>query len=163
MSPQLQGLISWWQNEHAITTKVIEAIPPEQTDFQPHERSMTAKELVWHIATSKVNVMNFFMLTGSSFEGVGNERPEVTDAIQDIAAWNDRAHQDAVARVGALSDAELAETVDLFGQQLPRMGVISFLLAHEIHHRGQLSVYIRLSGGKVPAIYGGSADEPMQM
>ena len=161
MSPLLQGLVTWWNNEHAITAKVIGAIPSDQSDYRPHDKSMTAGELAWHIAISEVGVVNF-MLTGS-FEGDGGERPEAPDTFQDIVAWSDTAHQDVVARVSALSDAELTETVDFFGQQLPRMAIINFLLAHEIHHRGQLSVYIRLAGGKAPAIYGGSADEPMQM
>lgn len=156
MVPQAQALIDWWEQEHAKTIKAIGALPPGQTDYKPHEKSMSAKELAWHVATAEAGLINY-MIAGQFDRG-----PAVPATFQEIIAWSDQTHKDTVSRVSAMSDQALTETIDFFGRSMPRMGIINFMLAHEIHHRGQLSVYIRLAGGKVPAIYGGSADEPMK-
>ena len=65
--------------------------------------------------------------------------------------------------VRAMSDADLSKTVDFFGMfQWPNVSYLGFANNHSMHHRGQLAAYLRAMGSKVPAIYGGSADEPMQ-
>jgi uncharacterized damage-inducible protein DinB len=80
-----------------------------------------------------------------------------------IAGWHEVEFPKSVARIRALSREQLASIVDLFGfVQLPAVQFVGFSNNHIIHHRGQLSVYLRPMGGKVPSIYGGSADEPMQ-
>jgi uncharacterized damage-inducible protein DinB len=160
MSPQLEGLIDWWNTEHAKTVRAIGAMPAGQTGYRPHEKSMTAGDLAWHIARAEAGLVNY-ILTGA-FEGSGGEKPAAPETFQGIVEWKEQTHRKGVERVSALDEAKLTEVVDFFGRKMPRMGIISFLLMHEIHHRGQLSVYIRLAGGKVPAIYGSSADEPRQ-
>lgn len=157
MSPQAQAMIGWWEREHTLTMKAIGALPPDQTVYKPHEKSMSAQELAWHIATAEAGLVNY-MVTGQ----FGNQHQQAAPAtFQAIIDWSNNAHQDGVSRVSGLSDETLSEMIEFFDtRKMPRIGVLNMLIAHEIHHRGQLSVYIRLAGGKVPSIYGGSADEP---
>jgi uncharacterized damage-inducible protein DinB len=68
-----------------------------------------------------------------------------------------------MARAKAVSPADAAKIVDFFGMQFPNVVYLNFMLKHSIHHRGQLSTYLRPMGAKVPSIYGGSADEPFEM
>jgi uncharacterized damage-inducible protein DinB len=63
-----------------------------------------------------------------------------------------------------MSPETAAQVTDFYGvMQMPAIKYMNFLIKHSVHHRGQLSAYLRPMGGKVPSIYGGSADEPMQM
>jgi uncharacterized damage-inducible protein DinB len=74
-----------------------------------------------------------------------------------VACYNERIPA-AIARVRALSGEALIEPVDFFGTILTAVVILSVMVRHSIHHRGQLSTYLRPMGGKVPAIYGPSAD-----
>jgi len=67
----------------------------------------------------------------------------------------------ALARVRARSGDALAKPMDFFGNMIPAVNVLSVALCHSVHHRGQLSSYLRPMGGKVPSIYGPTADTPM--
>ena len=58
------------------------------------------------------------------------------------------------------TDATLAESCNMYGEMWPNSVTLRILISHQIHHRGQMSVYLRMAGGKVPALYGPSADEP---
>ncbi len=158
MSPQIQGIVHWWNNEHTTSIRVIGAIPEDQTAFSPHEKSMTALELAWHIAFSEAGVVNFIMTGEFNFDSA----PKSPETFQDIIKWKETSHEKVVNQIVEAGEAHLMEVVEFFGQEMPRMGILNFLLAHEIHHRGQLSVYVREAGGLVPSIYGGSADEPMK-
>ena len=157
MSPQIQGIVHWWNNEHTTSIRVIGAIPEDQTAYSPHEKSMTAIELVWHIAISEVGVVNYIMKGDFSFDSL----PKAPATFQEVLDWKEASHEQAVNQIVEAGEVHLNETVEFFGQEMPRLGILNFLLAHEIHHRGQLSVYVRGAGGLVPSIYGGSADEPM--
>jgi uncharacterized damage-inducible protein DinB len=150
-----------YQREHATTMKVLRAFPPEQSDFRPHEVCNTARQLAWtlvagerlmHIALKNERVL------GSGFPPA----PESWNAILDAFATQ---HEQIMRRLEEASDAELNGTVQFYTgpKQLgdfPTMEFVWFMLYDQIHHRGQLSVYLRMAGGKVPSIYGPSADEP---
>jgi len=157
MSPQIQGIVHWWNIEHTTSVRVIGAIPEDQTAYSPHEKSMTAIELAWHIAISEVGVVNYIMKGDFSFDSL----PKAPATFQEVLDWKEASHEQAVNQIVEAGEVHLNETVEFFGQEMPRLGILNFLLAHEIHHRGQLSVYVRGAGGLVPSIYGGSADEPM--
>lgn len=158
MSPQIQGLMNWWNNEHTTTIRVIGAVPEDQTAFRHHEKSMTAIELAWHIASSEAGVVNYILTGEFGFDSL----PKSPATFQDVIKWKEESHEKVVNQIEEVGEAHLIEAVVFFGQEMPRLGILNFLLAHEIHHRGQLSVYVRGAGGLVPSIYGGSADEPMK-
>ena len=82
---------------------------------------------------------------------------------KEIASQYEGAVNAAMAKVKALSGAQLAKPINFFGiMDLPAVMYLQFMSNHSIHHRGQLSTYLRAMNAHVPSIYGGSADEPFQ-
>ncbi len=80
----------------------------------------------------------------------------------DCAAHYGKVIPALLEKVRGMSADDLAREIDFFGMmQLPAVGLLSLAIRHSVHHRGQLSSYLRAMGGKVPGIYGPSADEPM--
>ncbi|MDX1979785.1 MAG: DinB family protein [Bryobacteraceae bacterium] len=148
--------------ESVTTRKVIAAIPDGQGGYSPHEKSMNALDLAWHIASSEVWFLDS-ILNGAFGHGDGS-RPESLTTAAHVAEWYDANFKPKLEQVGALDGDKAAAPIDFFGMmQLPAAYYLGFLLRHSAHHRGQLSAYLRPMGGKVPSIYGGSADEPMNM
>jgi len=80
-----------------------------------------------------------------------------------LASWYDSNLAAGIQKIKSLSGEQLAKSLPFFGMELPTVTYIQFLIKHSVHHRGQLSAYLRAMGSKVPSIYGGSADEPFQM
>jgi len=166
------ALLAEFDHEIATTNKLLERLPgrgPGDSDaaaalaWRPHAKSMTLGGLATHIAnisTWSGAILNegFFDLSGAPppLEPLASRREILT-----LFAESSAAARKAMDK----SDAEYAAmwTLKRAGQEvfsMPRVAVFrSFVLSHLIHHRGQLSVYLRLNGIAVPAIYGPSADE----
>ena len=118
---------------------------------------MPAAELAWHIASSDVMFVEGILSGGF---GNGPTKPDNIVTPQQISAWYSERMSSAIEKLSAYTPDEAARILDFHGMmQAPAAGFISFALGHSIHHRGQLSSYIRPMGGKVPSIYGPSADE----
>ena len=149
------------KNEQKLTRKVIAAVPVDKGDYQPDPRSMNALDLAWHIAASEC----FFMDGASSGEfGSGGNRPETIRNSADIATWYEEHFHQSFDRVSKMTPEQLLKTIDFHGVfNFPAIIYLQLMGSHGIHHRGQLSAYLRPMGAKVPAIYGGSADEPITM
>jgi uncharacterized damage-inducible protein DinB len=78
----------------------------------------------------------------------------------DLLKWYDENHSKATAELAQVQGDNLATPIDFFGMfSFPAVAYAGFMCSHSIHHRGQLSSYLRPMGGKVPSIYGPSADE----
>src|SRR5205085_10497043 len=97
--------------------------------------------------------------------GLGGGMPKAPEKWSDILEGVEGAYKSFRALVAGASDDELHENVHFFVApktmgEISRINWIWFLLHDQIHHRGQFSVYLRMAGGKVPSIYGPSADEP---
>jgi uncharacterized damage-inducible protein DinB len=145
------------KQETATTAKVIAATPDAHLDYRPADRCMTAGELVWHIASSDVMFLDGIL---SGTFGKGPEKPEGITSPEQISAWYRERMSAAIGKLSAYTPEEAASILDFYGFiQAPAAGIITFALGHSIHHRGQLSAYLRPMGGKVPSIYGPSADE----
>ena len=146
--------IEW---EMAATLRVIAAVPEDKKDYRPHPVSRSAWEIAWHLAVSDV----WFMNAVASHDFAFTEQSAPVHSIAELGPWYEQGFKQAVARIRALTPAELAQPVDFFGI-LNFPASLYLLLAHDhvVHHRGQLSAYLRAMGAKVPDIYGGSADEP---
>lgn len=157
----LQALLPAYENESTLTRKVLAAVPEETKDYKPHEKNMTAVDLAWHIASSEVWFLNG--IADQKFSMGDGGRPESVKTMADIVAWYDENRAKGIDRVRGLSGEQLATPVDFYGAfNFPAVQYLGFCNSHSIHHRGQLSVYLRPMGAKVPSIYGGSADEPFQ-
>ena len=147
--------------EWKVTRKVIAAIPADRGDYRPDPKARTAAELAWHIASSEVWFLEC-LLEGQFKMEEPNCPPEIRTP-EDIIAWYENAAPPLVERVKAIPGAKLAEPLSFFGMfSQPAAMYLNLTLAHSVHHRGQLSVYLRPMGSRVPSIYGGSADEPFE-
>src|SRR5580698_323172 len=154
----LQMALPSLKNEHAITRKIIEAVPADKVDYRPDAVSMNALDLAWHIASAE----NFFMgaVVAGEFNFAGGARPESIRNAADVSAWYAASFQANFDRVKQLSSEQLLKIIDFRGVfQFPAVMYLQFALNHSIHHRGQLSVYLRPMGAKVPSIYGESYDD----
>lgn len=146
--------------EMLTTRKVIAAIPQDRCAYRPDPKAKTAIELAWHIVTGEVGMLDCIADMKFTME---DRYPTVPGTVDEILAWYDENGKRALARVQAMSQEQLATPVDFFGVlNLPVFCYLSVVNNHTVHHRGQLSTYLRPMGGKVPSIYGGSADEPFE-
>jgi uncharacterized damage-inducible protein DinB len=143
--------------EHAVTRRVIEAIPADKSDYRPEPFVKTAQELAWHIVTAEHRFLD--SVVNGAFDLSPSQRPAEVVTPADISRWYADTFAKDVARVEAASPDALGAVIDFRG--IFRMPAVLFLqigLNHSIHHRGQLSMYLRPMGAKVPAIYGESYD-----
>lgn len=138
--------------------KVLAALPEEKLDYKPHERSPDARQLAWTLAAEAeacVDVLTKYQA----------EWKEVTPPpLAEMRTRFEKAWNDVTEKAAAMDDAGWAKkTQFLYGGKVvdeqPAGQFLWFILFDAIHHRGQLSAYLRPMGAKVPAIYGPSADE----
>jgi uncharacterized damage-inducible protein DinB len=157
------ALLPELDQELATTRKVLEAVPEARTGFRPHAKSWTLGELSLHVA----NVLRWLPMTLSSTELDLSSPAYVSPRFESAAAtlrMFDETARAARAALAAVSDTELAvpwtlkrRGVVLF--TLPRVACVrSFVMNHLIHHRGQLTVYLRLCDVPLPPVYGPTAD-----
>jgi uncharacterized damage-inducible protein DinB len=151
-------------NEARVTRQCLERVPPEKFDWKPHERSMTMGRLAVHCAemfgwtkeTLKSDVLDFANMDMTPFE------PKSTDEL--LAYFDDLIAKAKIILSETSDETFLTDWTMRNGDQvymtMPKVAVMrSFVMNHIIHHRGQLSVYLRLNDIPVPSIYGPSADE----
>jgi len=160
-----EALIGELQYEAATTRKVLERIPPETFDWKPHEKSMSMHRLATHVA----DMFGWYAPTLEQDEldfAGGYEEPKPANT-EELVALFDKNVATAMESLQKTEDAAFMKDWTLRnGEQIyftmPKAGVIrSFVMNHIVHHRGQLSVYLRLNDIPVPALYGPSADEQM--
>ena len=153
------------EHELATTRRVLERVPEDRFDWRPHAKSMSMGGLATHLANIPGWGVATLTLPGLDFATL--PPPAALPNLGAVLAAYDAAHAQlraALAEHG--SDAELTTTWvgtrgDQVMLQLPRVALMrSFVISHMAHHRGQLSVYLRLCDVPVPAIYGPTADEP---
>ena len=149
------------QREAQTTVKVLKALPADQSNYKPHEKSRTAKELA-RTFTMEQGVVDMALKGKIDFSQP--TPPPPADYSAAIAAF-ESAVKDTAAKVTSTSESDLNRFIQ-FPIGPGKMGdfrVIDVLwttLMDQVHHRGQFSVYLRLAGGMVPSIYGPTADEP---
>jgi uncharacterized damage-inducible protein DinB len=145
------------KTEHQTTKRVIEAIPPDKGDYRPDAICKTALELAWHIVAAEKRFLSG--ISAGAFDFNPMPRPESITNPAGIAAWSDESFAANLQKLAALSGEQLTKMIDFRGIfQLPAVDFIRLTLHHTIHHRGQLSTYLRPMGAKVPSIYGESYD-----
>lgn len=162
-----QMLLPEFDNEMATTRRVLERVPDEKLDWKPHEKSMDLRGLTTHIANNPSWALRAINEDAIDIAPAGGPPPKATPAnsVEEALAEFDRNVTAARAAIEGVSDQKLMETWSLLmgGQTklaMPRLAVLrGFVMNHIIHHRGQLSVYLRLLDIPVPSIYGPSADD----
>lgn len=148
------------EREFPTTLKVLKAFPAAKADIKPHAKSRTAKDLAWTFVTEQKASEQ--ALDGAIELG---KMPPAPGTLAEVIATYEKAYRALVERVKKTPEAELNKTVKFFTApkqmgDVRRMDILWFMLMDSVHHRGQLSVYLRMADGKVPSIYGPSADEP---
>lgn len=150
-------LLGMLRNESHTTKTVLSAVPNANLDYRPDPCAKSANELLRHIAAADILFLKT-VIDGAFVPG-SVKVPENLKSPQEIADWYESEHQKHLDAVSKLSEEELTTIVDFRGIfQRPAWSFLNFGLVHAIHHRGQLSTYLRPMGGKVPAIYGESYD-----
>jgi uncharacterized damage-inducible protein DinB len=145
--------------EAEITKKVIAAVPDAASSYKPDPKARTAKDLAWHLANTDVQFLNGIADLKFNMANPAN-KPQTS---AEVVAWYDENVKRGVARVVAMTPEQLMTPVNFLNVfNLPAVLYLGFLNNHSIHHRGELATYLRPMGSKVPAIYGGSYDEPFQ-
>ncbi len=151
-------LIADFEGEMQTTLRVINAVPKGGLDYQPDAKSKTGLGLVRHITLEDEWLLN------SIADGAFAPPPDDSDACgimnsEDAAGRYKIRVPAALDRVRGLSGEQLTKVIDLFGMiQAPGVNFLAMTIKHSVHHRGQLSAYLRAMGGNVPGIYGPSAD-----
>ena len=152
-----------WEGEFPATCEVLAAVKNDNRNYKPDAKSRTAWELATHLATADIWFID--SITKGAFEWNPDAAKQAESQFQnvsDIVAFYKKTFPEKLAALRALPAEKSTEVLDFFGMmKMPRAQFIGFANNHSIHHRGQLAAYLRAMGSKVPAIYGGSADEPM--
>jgi uncharacterized damage-inducible protein DinB len=145
------------KNESRTTKNILEAVPADKAEYRPDPISKTANELVRHIAAADNRFVEA-VITGV-FDTNPAMIPENVKTPAEIAAWYEQRYANNFEALTKTTGEQLAKIVDFRGMfQWPAVKFLIFGLNHTIHHRGQLSSYLRCMGAKVPAIYGESYD-----
>jgi uncharacterized damage-inducible protein DinB len=148
------------EREFQTTLNVLQAYPSTKLDLKPHEKSQTARDLMWVLVAGKLATDK--IIAGKLALDPIPPAPKTREEL--IAAFK-RAHKGQIEKVGQLSQQEFNALIKVQAgprdfMEVRRADALWFLAMDGIHHRGQLSVYLRMAGGKVPSIYGPSGDEP---
>jgi uncharacterized damage-inducible protein DinB len=146
--------------EHPITRGVIDAIPIDKGLYRPDTIVKNADDLAWHIVGAEHRFMD--AVVNGAFDLTPRPRPDDLKSSADISRWYADSFKQDVERVAALSVDALLTVIDFRGIfQLPAVAYLHTAHIHSIHHRGQLSMYLRPMGARVPAIYGESYDSAL--
>jgi uncharacterized damage-inducible protein DinB len=159
----VDALLPEFDHEMTVTRKLLERVPDDKLAWRPHPKSMTLGELAQHVAT--LPLWGSMTLDQSELDIGGNPRlPPMTSRAELLAAF-DKHVTDTRASLTGRGDGELMApwTLKRDGHTIfstPKASVWrGFVVSHLIHHRGQLSVYLRMNDVPIPSMYGPSADE----
>lgn len=151
-------LLPQLKSEQAITKKIMSAVPPDNDAYRPDAKSKSAFELCWHIAVVEVWFLDAVL--HSHFAETASMPPKIK-TCRDAAQWYEENTLARLPLLERLSGDDLAAPIDFIGlRNDPAVTYLNMAIRHAVHHRGQLSTYLRPTGAKVPAIYVESADEP---
>ncbi len=151
-----ETLLKLFRKEFATTLRVMQAFPEDKLDFTPHERSQSAKRLMSTFVFEMFLVKSYVFgekLDRSVFQNYNPK--DLKTLIEDFNIQT----SNVIKKLSDISVAEMSKTVEFAGTKFIADEFMLMMLFDQIHHRGQITVYIRLAGGKVPSVYGPSADD----
>lgn len=145
---------TFWTNESRTTAKVLARIP-EGSDYRPDPKSRTAQQIAWAIVCEEKMIIE--ALESGKVEWAP---PPMPKTIKEVVDTYEKQSADIAGRWKALPDALWNGQLDFFGTERPASPMAWSFLFDIVHHRGQISTYLRPMGSTVPQIYGPSGDEP---
>jgi len=161
-----EAMLGELQNEAASTRKMLELIPDDKLTWTPHEKSMTLGTLASHIAEIPTWVNATIEKDELDF-ATSDYKPFIPTSAKELVERFDKNMSAAVESLKNTSNETLMKNWKLRSGEdiyfdMPKIQVLrGFVLNHNVHHRGQLSVYLRLNDVPLPSVYGPTADEPM--
>jgi uncharacterized damage-inducible protein DinB len=159
----ISELLQELEQERHSTRRVLELIPQDRLGWKPHEKSMTLGQLAQHVASLPQRIAE--LSTRPTFDVKTQIPRPSTASVAELLAELERSVQAATAVLGGMEDSALSTPWRMMDGErevmaMPRVALLrSVLFNHWYHHRGQLTVYLRMVGARVPAVYGSSADE----
>lgn len=159
-----QTLLPEFDHEMKLTRKALERVPDDKFDWKPHEKSMSMGRLAGHLAELPAFAAAMIQTEGIDFDK-GEYKPAVVSNRAEVLALFDKNVAATREAIAGATDDHLRQSWHMIykGKKLfdaPRaVGLRSMAMNHIVHHRGQLTVYLRLNDVAVPSIYGPSADE----
>jgi uncharacterized damage-inducible protein DinB len=159
----VDALLPEFDREMTTTRKLLERVPDDKFEWKPHPRSMTLGQLAQHVAT--IPMWGSVTITQPGIDLGGSNQLPAVKTRADLLAMFDKHVGETRAALNGRTDGEFMEswTLKSSGHTVftaPKASVWrSFVMNHVIHHRAQLSVYLRMNDVPVPSIYGPSADE----
>jgi uncharacterized damage-inducible protein DinB len=156
------ALIGELEQEAATTRRVLERVPVDKLSWKPHDKSMSLGTLAQHVASIPDWTARMAVPNPATFPESFEQEP--VSSVEQLLLAFDGSVAKAKEIVGGFDDAAMMETWSVAAGEktmsMPRIGWLrAIMLNHWYHHRGQLSVYLRLLDVAVPSIYGPSADE----
>src|SRR5215510_554466 len=160
---ELDRFLASWDQEAASTVKLLKALPPTQYDFRPDSSGRSLGEMAWHLAEGDA-YMSYCIQQGKFTMDAKPPNIERPRTIEALAPGYERVHREAAARIRALAPDDLDRAIDFFSGPMAIRDILwNGILAHGIHHRGQLSLMCRLAGGQAPGMYGPNREEMAAM
>jgi uncharacterized damage-inducible protein DinB len=156
------SLIMELEQEAKTTRRVLERLPETKLSWRPHTKSMSLGQLGLHVAQTPGQVAK---LAKASIDSTPAFQQAEATSSQELLSALDASVAEAKAALNGWDDAKMMETWSMSGggktiMSMPRVGLLrAIMLNHWYHHRGQLSVYLRLLDVSVPSVYGPTADE----
>ncbi len=150
-----------WEREFKTTLNVLKAYPHDKLDMKPSEKSKSARDLAF-VFTGEQGIVDMVLKGKIDFSGPSPSAPKT---IQELITSYEQSVAANMSRVKEMSDADYNSMIGWYVApktpgQVRKADVLWVTLMDMVHHRGQMSVYLRLAGAKVPSIYGPTADEP---
>jgi len=161
MDSEKEMLLQSWNREYLTTLKVLKAYPQDRQDYKPHEKARSAKELAWVFHGEEATFVPGVITGKIDF----TKYPKTPATFKETISEYEKTHKNFMEQIRDTSDEELNKKMKFMAGpktfiELRKIDILWMSIQDLIHHRGQFSVYLRIVGGKVPSIYGPSADEP---
>jgi uncharacterized damage-inducible protein DinB len=144
----------FWTNESRTTSKVLSRIP-EGSDYRPDPKSRTARDIAWLIVNEEKMLIDALETGAAEWAP-----PPAPSTLKELCAAYDTQSAEIVRRLEVLPAERWNGNLNFFGSERPASPMAWSFLFDIVHHRGQITTYLRAMGSTVPQIYGPSADEP---
>ena len=153
-------LVADFRYEMQTTLAVLAAVPDDRLHYRPDAKSKTGLGLIRHLALEDEWILNCIAAGGFTQPPDDSDACGIMSPADAVARYQAKVPA-ALDRVAAIPGERLVQIMDMFGVvQIPAVNFVSVAMKHSVHHRGQLSSYLRAMGGAIPPIYGPTADTP---
>lgn len=157
----IQAFLDYFESAHGRTLRVIRAIPPDKMDWTYREGKFTLADIVRHLgAVERYMWAENVQFRKSSYPGCGKE---LADGYENVLAFLDRMHRESMEIFARLSEEDLRKKcITPAGTPIAVWKWLRGMVEHEIHHRGQIYLYLAILGVATPPLYGLTSEEVLE-